>query len=98
MKQLTFDAAPPHLSPIPASALCRIFGSPGNDTDRKREYRWPAFSATACDWHDREPWRLPDPLPSPQEQLEVAEETARLACVVGVGGRGGEGEAAGELG
>ena len=61
LRTLTFNAASPRFSPIPASvtalSLCYhpVDSSP----------RWAAFSAAAADWPDREPWRLPDPHPSP---------------------------------
>ena len=71
--RLSFDAAPPHLSPIPASPSFLVVGidlSIGNDP------RWAAFSAAAsdADWTSREPpWLPPRPDPSVQSDGEAVE-------------------------
>ena len=74
--ELTFDAAPPHLSPIPASVTALSLG-PVHSHPRFEHPRWAALSAAASDWQDREPWRLPDPHTS-LESLGEAEEQRQL--------------------
>ena len=67
LKHLTFDSAPPHLSPIPASVVTLTLGQPYSNSEHSGAVRrWAALSAAARDWQDREPWRLPDYHPSPQ--------------------------------
>ena len=71
IKRISFDADPPHLSPIPASVTALTVGRPyTNRSARDMVQRWAAFSAAAGDWQDRPPWRLPqaDPLPQSCEE------------------------------
>ena len=74
LKRLNFDAAPPHLSPIPTSVPALTLGAPGKDTNRKKERRWATFSAAACDSRDRELWCLRD-LFSPAQWSDGQQET-----------------------
>ena len=56
---LTFDFAPPHLSPIPSSVTALSFGPLDAHFPAWSERRWAAFCAVADDWQERPPWRLP---------------------------------------
>ena len=67
---LTFDAGPPHLSPIPASVTALSLGVSYAHRDISAS-SWgvrcgAAITAAASDWQGREPWHLLHPDPSPQ--------------------------------
>ena len=54
LRDLTFDATPPHLSPIPASVTALSFGQAELDFEAFAP-GWVALSAAAGAWQDREP-------------------------------------------
>ena len=86
MPFLTFDAVPPHLSPIPATVTALECGSvPWYTGSAFENGRWATFSAAAAagDWQGSQRWRLPEPHPSSSsESLGEEEKQRQLASWV----------------